>query len=232
MVVQHGRIYANSITPVNGRLDRDGVDATDPDIVQLIVQILGATQAYQVNFTIDLLTPSIGGQSAIYIGSNTTNASGHAIFWWDANSTTYAGQYRWYGVSAVSSVNATLNASVFGGMNTTFESVLNPNATYYQNETVTTSANVTNYFGLESRDQLNASYATNATVQFQNTTGSNTSAALIYNGSQWRNTTISLLTLKGAGVWNTSIRANSTYHYANSTNCSGTLPRTRCLQPS
>jgi uncharacterized membrane protein YiaA len=213
--------FANALSPANEtRIDRDGVDPIDPDFVQLVIQIPGATQAYTVNFTADLADPpGIPGQTNILIGQNTTNSTGHAVLWWNPNGTLYAGRYTWYGISAVSSVNATLTVILLGGINNTYaNTATEPNSTYFQNDTFTTSVNVTSFLGPESRADLNTSYFLNATVQYQNTTGQNASARLVFNASQWGNTTVGALFLQGVGVWNTSVRANSTYHYANSTN--------------
>ena len=65
-----------------------------------------------------------------------------------------------------------------GTYNTTFFNLtLNPNATYYQNDTITFEANLSS-LGLETTDQLNGTYATsvNVTLEQNNSVQNNSHA--------------------------------------------------------
>jgi hypothetical protein len=208
---------ANAVSPANGTtVDRDSADATDPDTIQLIVQLVGATQTYTVNFTANLTNPVLGGQSNLVLGSNTTNSTGYAVLYFNPNSTTYAGNYTWFGVSTVSFTNQTASFIVKGGLNSTYKNnSYNPNSTYFINDTVLIDANVSS-LAVESRDELNSTYGITVNSTLQNTSSSLNTASTVYAGNYW-NASHSILTLKGVGVWNSTVNTSGTYFYLNNT---------------
>jgi hypothetical protein len=208
---------SNAVSPANDTaVDRDGVDVSDLDSISLIVFIPGAYQSTTVNFTANLTNPVVAGQTNLLLGTNTTNASGHSTLYFNPNSTHYAGNYVWFGITNSTTVNTTASFIVKGGLNSTYNSSLRPNSTYTLNDTAIIELNVSS-LAIETMSELNSTYGIVVNNTVTNTSGSTNTTQLIYRNQPW-NGSHTLTTLKGVGVWNTSAQAGGTYWYLNTTN--------------
>ncbi len=208
------------VAPTNATVvDRDGVDSTDPDVIMLNATVPNYVPAgASIDFLGNLSNPSGLGQTNIIFGSNLTTAGAWVNFHLNPNSSTYAGNWTVFGNSTGGTSNNTRSFIMKGGLNASYENdTLSPNSAYNQNDTAVVAVNVTS-LGPESRSELSANYGIALNNTFQNTTGSRSGVNLSFNGTQWRNTTFNLLTLKGVGIWNTTSNSTGTYWYSNWTN--------------
>jgi len=117
-----------------------------------------------ITFYMDLTDPSIGGQTELYIGWNTTDSSGTAEYTYNLPSTRYAGNYTWYANATsngqhVADANVTRYIYIYGGLDVVFnQTTVNPNATYLTGDTIIVDANVYS-LGPERESELNSSYS-------------------------------------------------------------------------
>jgi len=214
--------FVDAVDPADGTgIDRDSVQASVPDLQYLIAKIPYAFPNVNITYYGDLTDPVFGGQTGLYLGWNTTNASGYATLGWNPGSSYYAGNYTWYANATNASMvlgetNNTRTVYVYGGLNVTFnQSTVNPNATYLQNQTVEVQARLQS-LGPESETQLNSSYHALVNSTFFKTNGLNDTIVLSYNVTYWNNTYLISYTAP-VGIWNVSLNSTAEWFYGNDT---------------
>jgi hypothetical protein len=201
-----------TVGPPNGtRIDRDGA-GPDAEIVLLEAQALSWVPAGRpVQFLMNLTLPSLG-YADVLVGVNTTDSSGRAVFWFDPNSTMYAGNWSWW---ANESLGASYNSSyvfIIGGLNVSFaDPVYDPDATYNKSDTIRVNATLVSR-GPESSDELNASYAAEVNTTLTLPSSMMYAFAMDYDGLQWTGSR-SVNVDDTPGEWNVSLSSLAEFFY-------------------
>ncbi len=199
------------VSPVNGTsVDRDGVNATMPDVILLNVSVPSwVPNGVSISFLANRTAPFTGGPYTL--GSNTTSG-GNAVLYYNPNSSSYAGAYRWYGNSGTAGgPNGSRTYAEWGAFNLSFWNVSSyPNANYTQNETLHARFNLTS-LGPESRSQLNSTYGGVVQLNVSSVNGQDTNTTSFVN-PYWQGS-YGLLVLAGVGNWNVSGNASASYFF-------------------
>jgi hypothetical protein len=213
LVVSDATFTVDAVNPANNTpVDRDSFDPTDADVIMLTANVpLIFPNGTSIAFMANLTAPTISGQTSLVLGYNNTT-SGVAVLYYNPNSTTFAGNYTWYATAANAISNEVRTTIVTGSYSMLFHNLtLNPNSAYFQNESVTTDADLVSN-GPESRAQLNETYNALVNARITNTTGDNALVGLTFLGGLW-SASYPLLTLKGVGVWNNTLLSSLQYFY-------------------
>jgi len=215
-------IYVTPISPANETMvDRDSVNASVADYVRLNIST-DSGSTVNITFKANLTNPTIGGQTNLTIGYNTTSA-GYAVFNWDPNISYYAGNYTWWGeANATYIINGTKTVLVYGGFNLSFQhDTINPGSSYVLGDNVTVNATLRS-FGPESPLQLNSSYlaSLNATIRKNSTDTAliNLTYRETMAGNWSGNYTLKYNDPLSGDPYNVSLNATANYFFANTTN--------------
>jgi hypothetical protein len=221
--ITSGAITVSPISPANGTIvDRDSVDASTADVLNLTVYTT-ASSTVNITFKANLTSPSIGGQTNLVLGYNTTNSSGGTTLYWDPNVSYYAGNYTWWAESNVSyTVNGTKTVLVYGGFNLTFQSQSDyPNASYSLGDMVKINSTLKS-LGPESALQLNSSYLArvNSTIIAEDSTTRDVNQAYweALAGNWTGNYTLTGSDPLSGNPYNVSLNATANYFFTNTTN--------------
>jgi len=221
--ITSGAITVSPVSPANGTIvDRDSVDVNTAEVLNLTVYTT-ASSTVNITFKANLTSPSVGGQTNIVLGYNTTNSSGGTRLYWKPNVSYYAGNYTWWAEANVSYVgNGTMTLLVYGGLNLTFQSLTNsPDSSYVLGQNVTINATLRS-LGPESVLQLNTSYLAkvNSTIIAEDST--TRLAYLNYSTTMFGNWTGNYTLAAGdplsGNPYNVSLNASANYFFTNTTN--------------
>ncbi len=165
-----------------------------------------------VSFYASLIDPVLSGQSSLLLGTNTSNASGTAIFHFNPNSSMYAGNYTWWPSATNATTLSNRTFVVLGSVNLTYaNTTTNPAANYTQNQSVDIRVNLTSY-GPENTSTFNATYLTGVRSNLTNNSGAIDSRIATLFSPYW-NATHRLLDLGGIGNWTSIVNASARWFY-------------------
>lgn len=218
------RVPVSLTAPANGtNVDRNNVSTLDPDRTTLVAATLDSFSSQTITFLANLTLPSVPGEVAIIIGTNTTNGTGHATFDWKPGLDFYAGNYTLYAFSQNVTTISTRFAHIYGALNVSFTNDSgDPNLIYGKGQEVILKAKA-NAWGRENGSDLWNRYYLNITADvnhtviaanvhvvnltFFNATGNDSH----YNGS------FVIPTTDNNGLWNVTYVANASFFYSNAT---------------
>jgi len=219
----HIIIHTYAVSPANGTvLDRDSL-LSEPDQTDLIVQINGEFEGLEIFFYSNLTYPDLARAKNVLLGSALTNASGHATFTFNPNSSIYAGNHTWWGYfpsgTTYSSgiINTTKQFYVYGGANLVFsEPAANPNPEYNQTESLYINATV-NSLGPESVSELASYYSPSFYSLLQLTNSSEVNLSLSEASGFWTSSLYEIPHDAPLGYWNATLGGTMNYFAWNST---------------
>jgi hypothetical protein len=212
--------YVTPISPANGTtVDRDSMDSATADFITLTVAT-SALNTVNITFKTSLTDPSIGGQTNIILGYNTTNSSGIAVFNWNPNVSQYAGNYTWWAESNETyTANGTRTVLVYGGFNLTFQNpTTSPDASYVIGNNVKINATLKS-LGPETTAQISSLYSAGINSTVIKEDASFAQINLTYSsaiGQNWTgNYTITDSDPLSGNSYNVSLNATANYFFAN-----------------
>ncbi len=214
LLVHDERYLIDAISPSNGTLvDRDSSNSLDPDALALVAAVSASVpDGVPILFYANLTSPaSIAGQTNLLLGTNTTQG-GAATFYYNPNSTSYAGSFTWWANGSGGVIGEKRSVQSIGTLNATFTSAnANPNASYMQDMFAAISINITS-LGPETLAQLDADYAIGVQATLRNTTNNADLINLLYGSSVWSGVH-TLSNLYGVGIWNETANASNSFFY-------------------
>lgn len=131
--------------PINGTIvDRENASSVDSDLAAFTISTLEGFSQQTITVYANLTAPSVDGQNNITLGSNVTDASGNATFFWYPSLLFYAGNYTIYAISQNTTTSGISYIHLYGIFNASFESsIASPDDSYLTDENMTWIANMT-----------------------------------------------------------------------------------------